>query len=96
MITGVDPIVADGAAIVTINGWIELFVKPFIGDTAKKFTPLICVGMGIAYAYLMRPGPKSAAQCIASGVILGLAACGAWSGTKNGVQVFAKKEEPKA
>lgn len=73
----------DTSAPVAINGWVQI-VKGFIPESWRdKLTPVLVIGMGIAYAFVFKPGPVSDwKQSLALGVLLGLTAMGTFVGVK--------------
>lgn len=77
-----DPKLMDAAAVPTICGWLE-WVKPFVPERYWKFLPVVAVGLGVLYAFTLRERSDSAIQSVATGLVLGLTASGAWSAAKN-------------
>ena len=81
--------VEDSAAVVTILGWVEA-VKGFVPDSLKKLLPLLAVGLGVAYAFGVKPNNNSGTvQTLILGVVLGLTAAGTYSAVKNGAEKMA-------
>lgn len=85
-----NPLVVDAGAVGAVMGWLQA-IKGFMPEKAKKFLPVLAVVLGVAYAFLMRPGCSAGMECAVVGLGIGLSASGLFSGVKNGLEGAAKK-----
>jgi hypothetical protein len=84
-----DPHLQDGVAVPTIVGLLN-WLKLALPDTAKKWLPLVAIGLGVGYAFAYKSGLPTGAW-ITTGFTLGLAAAGVYDGAR---ALLRKKGEP--
>lgn len=80
-----EQIAIDGLASTTVIGWVRI-IKDLIPDTWVRLLPLFAIVLGEIYAFSLRSGCASIAQCVFVGLVIGLSAAGAYSGAKNLVE----------
>jgi len=90
--------VEDGAAVPLINGWVALYVKPFVPERLRdKLLPLATLALGVLYGLLVKPdAAKDWKSNFMAGFFVGLGAMGAYSGWRNATDKHNPVEVPKA